>query len=557
MPRWPIATAALALAIHAAAAQSPPSGPPNFSEGTEIERRLPDPPGAARPQPAPPVLLPPSVTPPAPETSETFVIAAVVVEGATIFRTEEFVPFYSDLLARPVSRRDLAAITEAITNHYYAAGYTLTRAYIPPQDVEAGVVTVVVAEGFIERVTFANAPTVPDIARRYVDVITAERPLNRATLERQLLLLGDLFGMRVDDARLRPIDAGTGRYELVVDLRQRSLDYYGYLDNRGTRSNGPLQLWNSGGLNVVGNAAWRAQAGFFTVPNSPREVLYLQAGLARSLGDDGTVIRSTVSGSRNIAGPPGNSSDTETSSRRFQLGLSHPFWRRRDVSLWGNLNFDALHSREERFQRLSFEDELRVLRPGVYLYARDDWGGENGVNLESSFGLTTLGASPSGPERSRSDADTSFRKLRLDGWRSQGLFGNWSLYGQGAAQTSNKPLLSAEEFSLGGPRFGRGYDPALIAGDRGVAGAIELRFGEPLTGPFVDYQLYSFYDVGRISNGTVDNNARRRLASAGLGARVTLEPAIRLNLEIAKPLNAVEGREDRDLRSFVTLSAEF
>jgi hemolysin activation/secretion protein len=285
--------------------------------------------------------------------------------------------------------------------------------------------------------------------------------------------------------------------------------------------------------------------------------MYVQTSLARSLGDAGTVLRGSVSGSNNVAGRPDSASDTETSSRRMQVGLAHPLQRSRDFSLWGNLNFDALHSREDKFQRLSFEDELRVIRPSLYAYARDGWGGENGVTLEVAFGIDALGASGRGPERSRTDADGSFRKLRLDAWRSQSLFGPWSLYGQAAGQTSSQPLLSAEEFSLGGSRFGRGYDPALIAGDRGAAGALELRFTEPLSGRLTEYQLYGFYDVGRISNGTVDNNARRRLASAGTGGRLTLDQSVRLNLEIAKPLNAVEGREDRDLRTFLTLSAEF
>ncbi len=126
-----------------------------------------------------------------------------------------------------------------------------------------------------------------------------------------------------------------------------------------------------------------------------------------------------------------------------------------------------------------------------------------------------------------------------------------------AAQTSNNPLLSAEEFSLGGARFGRGYDPAVIAGDRGAAAAVELRFTDALPAPFVEYQLYGFYDVGRVANGTVDPNARHRLASTGLGGRLQLQPAVRINLELAKPLNAVEGREDRDWRTFLSLGAEF
>ena len=499
---------------------------------------------------------PPPATVPE-EDSGAIVAAAIVIEGATVFEPESFVPFYKDLLARRIDRRDLAALTEAITNVYYEAGYTLTRAYVPPQDIEAGVITIQIAEGFIERVVFEGTEQASPIAQKVADAITVERPLRRATLERQILLLGDLFGARVEDARLRPIDAAAGRYELLVDLRHRPIDYYGSLDNRGTRSNGPWQLWNSVGVNSLDTAGWRVQGAFFTAPNSPSELRYVQATLGRTLGSDGTVLRATLSASDNVAGPPGKASSTETASRRFQLGVTRPVQRSRASSLWATLSLDALHSSEDRFKRPLSEDDLRVVRPSAYYFFTDDWSGENGLNAELSLGLTGLGASPSGPERSRSDADTSFRKLRFDGWRSQGLFGSWSLYGQLAAQLSDRPLLASEEFALGGSRFGRGYDASIISGDRGAAGTVELRLTEPLEGRLREYQLYGFYDVGTISNGNVDGNARHRLASTGIGARLTLAPAIRTGLELAKPLNSVEGRERRETRTFFTVAAEF
>lgn len=552
-----LAVVGLLVSLTAQAQQQIPADrPPPPQEGTDVERRLP-PAAPSRPAPPPSLDVPTAPAVPPPETPETFVIAAIVIEGATVFEPATFVPLYRDLLARSIERRDLAALAEAITAHYYDAGYTLSRAYIPPQDIQAGVVTVRIAEGHIERVVVDGEHETSAAVQAFAAPITAERPLRRATLERQLLLIGDLLGARVEDARLRPLDAAAGRYELVVDLRHRTYDVYTSLDNRGTRSNGPFQLWTSVGVNGLADSSWRAQGAFFTAPNSPQELLYGQVGLSRFVGSAGTVARVTLSASDNTAGPPDKSSEVETASRRLLAGVTHPLVRRREQSLWASLNFDALHSREERFKQLSFEDELRVVRPSLYYYFADDWRGETGINLEGSFGLTALGASPSGPERSRRDADTSFRKLRLDAWRSQGLFGPWSLYGQAAAQMSDHPLLSAEEFSLGGARFGRGYDPAIIAGDRGAAGALELRFTQRLEGPIREYQLYGFYDVGRISNGSVDNDERHRLASTGFGGRVTMQPAIRLNLELAKPLNIVEGREDRDWRTFFSLTAEF
>ena len=86
---------------------------------------------------------------------------------------------------------------------------------------------------------------------------------------------------------------------------------------------------------------------------------------------------------------------------------------------------------------------------------------------------------------------------------------------------------------------------------------VELRFTEPAEGLLSEYQLYGFYDVGGISNGVVDDNTRHRLESAGFGTRLTLRPAFHLNLEAAKPLTSVAGREAKDWRGFFFLSAEF
>ena len=542
-------------AITAAHAQQvvPNSGPPQPREGTQIERRIQQQPPPTR-LPPPPVVRPGAVPP---AISGTFILSAVVIDGATVFDTAAFVPLYRDLLARPVTQRDLAGLTEAITDMYDKAGYSLTRAYVPPQDIESGVVHIRVAEGYIERVTIPGDLGQAAVIGRYTAPITAERPLTRATLERQLLLLADLFEVRVDDARLRPIAPEEGRYELILDLRQKTYDTYSYLDNRGTRANGPFELWTSAGVNVTGDGSWRAQAGVFTVPDSPRELLYGQVGLAHVLGAAGTVVQATVSASHNVAGPPLQQDDLQTGSRRLLLGLTHPILRSRPQSLWASLYVDALKSTESEFGHTTFDDQLRVLRASLYYYVADAWQGENGINVEGSYGLSALGASSSGSNRSEPGVGASFRKLRFDLWRSQALVGRWSLYGQFAGQLSDRPLLLSEQFSLGGARFGRGYDPAIIAGDRGAAGSLELRYTQPLQGTVTELQPYAFYDAGGISSGSSDTNARHRLESAGFGGRLTVAPAVHLALELAKPLNGVPGHPDGSWRAFFFASAGF
>jgi hemolysin activation/secretion protein len=536
------------------------------TDGSEIERRVPQgrPPASPDVRESLPTLTKPAEESPKPAGEfDRFILSGIIVEGATVFQTSDFVPLYQQRLAQEVGAADLAAIANAITEKYRSAGYFLSLAYIPPHDPETGIVRIEVIEGFIERVLFEGIEQEADIFRRYVAPIEQERPLTLDTLERRLLLLADISGIRVEDARVKVLDADDGRHELTVVLKPKTYDLSTQLDNRGTRANGPWQLWTAPGVNTWGHAAYRAQAGIFTVPNSTQEARYGQLNLMRSLGDDGTSVRMTVSGSRNTAGPPQKDAELQTASERMALGLNHPIIRTRRQSLWTNALLDALHSREEARRLQTFDDNTRVGRLGLYYLVTDGWGGTTGLNIEGSKGISGLGASDRGPERSRSDADGRFKKARVDATRTQAISGPWSAQFQMSAQTTDRPLLSSEEFTLGGARYGRGYDPSTLSGDRAAAGSLELRYGEPIDRPWLsEYQLYGFYDVGVVWNNTSTNGPRDSLASAGSGVRLILQPALRFGAEIAVPLTRtvegrVEGRAEKDTRLFVTLSADF
>ncbi len=113
-------------------------------------------------------------------------------------------------------------------------------------------------------------------------------------------------------------------------------------------------------------------------------------------------------------------------------------------------------------------------------YAPSGWdftdahGGRNLFKGELSQGLDVLGASSEGrPNPSREGGRTDFTKLQLDAQRVQDLgwiTPNLERYLAATGQTSfGQPLLSPEQFGVGGNTFGRDYDPSEIAGDSGSA----------------------------------------------------------------------------------------
>ncbi len=547
--------AALMLSGYAALAQSPPT--PGASSGTEIERRVPPP---SRPtasplpsgSPAPSAADDASLTP--------FTLAGVVIDGATVIDPAVLVPLYAPLIATTVTATELATLTRAIGDAYRDAGYALATAFIPPQEIRAGIVRVQVAEGHIETISFDGSPGEAAIVKNTMRAITAERPLKLATLERRLLLLNDIPGVRVGAVRLRPIDIGRGAYELVVGVEPVPFDALATLDNRGTRSNGRWQLWAGGGANILlGDGAWRLHGGALTAPASPREIRYGMVGLQRTIGTDGTVLRGSLAFSDNVAGKPLSDSNLETGSQRLILGASHPVLRSRTRSLWLNATFDIQRSTEDRFGADWFRDDLRVLRGSAFLFQTDPWGGENGFNLEGSLGLDILGASSAGLDRSRSDASGRFAKLRVDAWRHQRLFGPFSAQISVSGQAANRPLLAAEEFSLGGARYGRAFDPSELSGDRGWAGSAELRWANPLRlDERVETEIFAFADTGVIWNDQPGKDAREHLSSAGVGVRARFQSWLRIVAEVATPIDSSSDALRRQgPRAFLSLTVEY
>jgi hemolysin activation/secretion protein len=64
-----------------------------------------------------------------------FTLLGITISGATKFSAESLQPLYADLIGHDVKLADIQTVADAIENKYHEAGYTLTRAYIPPQRV--------------------------------------------------------------------------------------------------------------------------------------------------------------------------------------------------------------------------------------------------------------------------------------------------------------------------------------------------------------------------------------------------------------------------------------
>ena len=113
---------------------------------------------------------------------------------------------------------DIYKIVDSLTARYRNDGYILSQVVVPAQSVEHGVIRLQAIEGYIAdvRVEGGDADLRARVGR-YGEKIRAIRPLTAAALERYVLLLNDLPGVRVH-AVLAPAST-PGASELVLQVR--------------------------------------------------------------------------------------------------------------------------------------------------------------------------------------------------------------------------------------------------------------------------------------------------------------------------------------------------
>lgn len=536
-----------AFAVHSAYASDDPGQVQQRIQDTDREELV--------DQPSDPRL--PGVAPFRQPDTDRFILTGVTVSGATVFSGEELAPLYESYMATEVGRSDLMDIADAATKFYQDAGYTLSRAFIPPQSIIAGVIELKIIEGYVEEVQVRGETGGVDFAP-YTQRILSERPLSQSTFERNLLLMHDLGGLKITDIALAEEVEGSGAYTLGLTSTYDAFEGSLYSDNRGTDAVGPVQLGLSASANSLLGSGEVLAASAYTTPTDPNELQYGQLRLHQPIGSDGFAISLTGAYSKTNPSGPLSSNDRQGVSVFGSIEAQYPLIRMRNETLWLRGSFDIRNVTDETEFGIIFDDRLRVARLKVEYVRTDEWNGSNFVSVGIAQGLDIFGASGAGHRfASRIDGEVQFTKLVAEYYRWQRVWGDeLALAFRVAGQKSSAPLLSSEEMGLGGARFGRGYEYSELTGDDAIAGSLELQFTPELRAPIADnVTFYGFYDIGAVWNrNAAPGFERLSLASAGGGIRFRLFEQLSATAEVGKPLTRDSSRgTDRDPQFYFSL----
>ncbi len=506
----------------------------------------------------------PSPAPGPGAAGDTVRVSAFRFTGTTVPGSDGLQTLVSEGVGRDLTLTQIEALAARVTAWYRERGYLLARAYVPAQDIAAGVVELAVSEGRIGAVEVTGGQRYdPGFLRAHV-LLDRNRPVFQAQdFERSLLVLNDLPGLEVKST-LKP-GAIPGTTDVLLDVEKERL-ITGDLEanNYGSKETGYERFGL--GLNFNNPFGWNDTFGIRGLVSREGEALWFARGTyGVALGHWGTRLSfayTHINASADVVeviGPIGVTGSGDIGSVAF----IHPIWRSRAWSLYVHGGFDISNlenQSETAGESVTTHDRLRVLSAGATVSTVDTWRGASALSLTlyQGFGGVLGGLDgDNDPEASRPGAGGSFFKLVGQVSRLQQVWGPVSVYAKAAGQVASTDLVAAEQFFIGGAGTVRGYALAQFAGDNGYAVTGEVRLAAP---GFADVpaflgktwgeilQLYAFVDHGgaRLRQPLPDERRTQFLTGVGAGVSATVAQNFLVNVEYARPVGprSSDGRDN-------------
>ncbi|MDO3621697.1 ShlB/FhaC/HecB family hemolysin secretion/activation protein [Ralstonia pseudosolanacearum] len=491
-------------------------------------------------QPPPQIQVPQAVSDTATvesvaEPGTTFDIHRIELTGNTVLEAAMVEQITQPFLNHALGTNRINLLLRRLTEAFVARGFVTTRAYLAPQNLKDGVLTIAVVPGKVEALQI-NGKTV------------------RSTVPDAKLAEGPQAGGWLTDAGTVWSIPAVGETLRLTDLEQ-GVDQI----NRLRRNQAEVQILpgQAPGGSVIALAnqpgdRFRFNAGTDNYGSRATGTTRLRAGIdadnalgfqeALSLSYIGTrdtnaaIVSSAVPFGYNTFSYTGSYSEYNSligdTALVYGRTFAHTFgWNRvieRDQA--GRTAFDVTltHRRSEReVNNLLLDPQslsvLRVAVNGLRKFALGNQGGYATWEAGVSRGMDALNASHDAPDIARADAHSQFWKL--DGNASTQLplpsVGRAALAyrGQVQAQWSNVALFGSEQIFAGGMGSVRGFREGLISGDRGLTLRNELVWGNVPALAGVRIEPYAFLDGAQTQ--LVATQHWQYLAGTGLGVRLS------------------------------------
>lgn len=490
----------------------------------------------------------------------------VAAPGLPLLSGEDFVARVRPYLGRPLTRADLDAITRLVRERYRVAAQPFVEVSVPPQNVQTGVVQIVVTEYRVGEVRVSGAEHFsPDLIRRMADLETGDA-LSLPRLRNALDNANQNPFLTVSAVVEPGAETGVTDVVLNADDRQAIRAYAGY-DNQGVRTLGRDE-WNIGFNlgNVFG--AGHILSYQYTRSFSGRYVSHSASDVIPVRGGDRILVFGAYAVQRPDIGflfaSEGHSSQASIRYARRLAGGSPSM----SQSLQFGFDFKQADSNLEFLGFRVLDTSVEIAQfPLVYnVTLTDRWGQSDVENL--------LVLSPGDLTDDNTDealqllvpfAKARYAYDRISLTRTTFLPRGGTWIARGMAQISTGNLPYSEQVGAGGIGSVRGYDTNTLLGSEGVLFSQELRtpafdmaklFGSRAPGQI---QLGVFWDYAylRQNEAFPDLPNGTTLSSIGANLHYTAGRYFNVQFEVGSQLKAAPFTTAHDTRVAVVLTAGF
>ncbi len=426
--------------------------------------------------------------------------------------------------AEGYSINQLQQVAAKVAAYYDAHGYILAQAFIPAQKVANGVVIVQVMEGRLAGVKVEGNKKYPTktLVRPFKALVGS--PVDKDSIESALLTVTNYPGLTAFGVLGAGTEVGTTDLTVRVQSEER-FRVDAVADNYGTEFagqyraqvtltvNDPLHMADR--LKLTGLYANSASGGAshgtyggadYEIPVfSPNDVLHL----------DHLTNQYNVGAA--AAAVAGSRSDGRT--RVDEVGYRHDFARTRLGSASIGLAFNVKTATFDSPPAVIYDDKLTTARLDAQWERVDTrFHGVNTLMLSYTHGFNNLlgaigpynAADAAISHTSRLGASGEFNKFNLDIQRLQRLTRFTSLVLRVNTQYTKDPLVSLEQFSMGGPDSVRAYPVSAALAEKGGVASLEYVIGAPgfaarpgprnrAWGDILQFSLFADYANGELN----------------------------------------------------------
>lgn len=486
-----------------------------------------------------------------------FLVQKIVFKNNTLVKQEELSELAKSVEGKKVSFGEMQRFAEMVTGYYRARGYTTTRAYIPPQKVIDGVVTIQIMEGRVGEIGVEGNKwfkkslyrgAIPFAAGAFFDMAEME------TAIREINVLPD----RAVKAYLEPGKA-PGTTDITLKAKDKFPVHASYEFNlRGTKlTHRARHIMHLTHNNLLGfgdsleSSLTLAEQGAILGSVFNYEVPVQATGTVFSFA--AAFAKSRLQGDL-------REFEVEGKSMSLMPGVLQKIWYGPRAKFDWSLRFEVKDSKTTLADEKISYDRMRVLTTGPRMKIFDKWGQTLGA-MDAHIGIPGImgGSRKDDINASRLESGGQFVYGTATVARLQPLPYELLAVFQAVGQYSPVPLTSLEQMNLGGMYSVRGYPENDSSGDTGYTLSTELRvppYFIPKKWKVPGFEGKTWRDaislVGFIDGGQVFNYKRqqasseknRSLVGTGFGARFYLSPDFNIQFDYGFPFGEKSTAKD-------------